>query len=105
MFMLHSVLMPDVIIKKNGSSQIPSKSIKNILIDTPDDSVFEVLKVPRNSRDFEDSIGLGMKFIFELHVPYACHYYPRLVYLLPQFTRPFLCFQGVFSENYVLMYM
>ena len=31
----------------------------------------------------------------KFHILYACHYNPRLVYLLPHFIRPFLCFQGV----------
>ena len=36
-----------------------------------------------------------------LSLPCACHYKPRLVYFLLHFGRPFLCFQGVFSENTV----
>ena len=40
-----------------------------------------------------------------LFIPYACHYKTWLLYLLPHFWRPFLCFQGFFSENYVFMYV
>ena len=38
------------------------------------------------------------------NIPYARHYKPRLVYFLPHFQRPFLCFKEVFSENSIIMY-
>ena len=35
-----------------------------------------------------------------LQIPYARHYKPRLVYFLPHFQRPFLCFQGGFFRKF-----
>ena len=38
------------------------------------------------------------------YLPYKCHYNPQIVYFLPTFTRPFLCFRGgFFSGKSVLM--
>ena len=36
----------------------------------------------------------------ETYLPYARHYKPRLVYFLPHFWKPFLCFQGVFFRKF-----
>ena len=33
-------------------------------------------------------------------IPYAHHYNPLLLYFLPRFWRPFLCFQGAFSRKF-----
>ena len=35
----------------------------------------------------------------KLALPYARHYKPRLVYFLPHFQRPFLCFLGGFLKK------
>ena len=34
------------------------------------------------------------------NIPYARHYKPRLVYFLPHFQRPFLCFKGGFFKKF-----
>ena len=31
-------------------------------------------------------------YAIQFYIPYARHYKPRLVYFLPHFQRPFLCF-------------
>ena len=36
----------------------------------------------------------------KISIPYACHYNPWLVYFLPHFRSPFLCFQGGFFRKF-----
>ena len=38
-------------------------------------------------------------------LPYARHYKPRLVYFLPHFWKPFLCFQGGFFQKILSLCM
>ena len=47
---------------------------------------------------FEAYSTIGLREIDTRH----CN--PRLVYLLPNFWRSFLCFQRFFSEKYILLY-
>ena len=37
--------------------------------------------------------------LYPINITHARHYNPRFVYLLPHFSSPFLCFQGVFFEK------
>ena len=44
------------------------------------------------SVNFGDVLFSAGTISYYLYIPYARHYKPRLVYFLPHFQRPFLCF-------------